>query len=411
MASQRLRVFAGYAAILCIAGLAQAQPPQSTAVKNTRFDYAHLRSGSIKTQDGWNFADFAISLMNPNSVPLDVVMTLRSDDPHFQFRGGKIGTWSRTFHMAPLSVMTANIFGYPTLALLYLENFPVREGTNFTGSVELSAPLPFYSYSGHDFETQTAVDPDEVVAYDKAWDSWQNAVPVVWDTDLHVFLVPYTNFWHNEKSYPTGWHTELTVTNNSQSTATYHISHKPGYGGEQDPMLGCRVTKPFVEQNKSIVLAPGESLHTTLEDFYGWNKERTTAMEGWLTIQAEPESAASGTAVAVTVLPNPTGAQACVANAPTLPIFDVIADVPTAPLQGTVTLAADPLAGRGIEVSGVEFYLDGEVRGNAAKAPYAVALDTLPLKNGRHVLTVLARARNGEVALSSVVVVVSNRGQ
>jgi hypothetical protein len=111
------------------------------------------------------------------------------------------------------------------------------------------------------------------------------------------------------------------------------------------------------------------------------------------------------------VLPNPTGAQACVANAPTLPIFDVIADVPTAPLQGTVTLAADPLAGRGIEVSGVEFYLDGEVRGNAAKAPYAVALDTLPLKNGRHVLTVLARARNGEVALSSVVVVVSNRGQ
>src|SRR5208337_3662706 len=132
MASQRLNVFAAYAAILCIAGLAQAQPAQSTATKNTRFEYTHLRSGSIKTQDGWNFADFAISLMNPNSESLDVVMTLHSDDPHFQFRGGMIGTWSRTFHLAPLSVMTANIFGYPTLALLYLENFPVRGGTNFT---------------------------------------------------------------------------------------------------------------------------------------------------------------------------------------------------------------------------------------------------------------------------------------
>ena len=397
--------------VICLAmpgtaGLAQAQPVPSTAAKNTRFEYTHLRSGSIKTPQGWNFADFAIGLMNPNSAPIDVVMTLRSDDPHFQFRDGKTGTWSRTFHMAPFSTVTANVFGYRVLAYLYPANFPVSEGTNFTGSMELSAPLPFYSYSGSDFVAQAAVDADEVVAYDKAWDPWQGVVPATWDDDLHLFVVPYTNYWHNAKSFPAGWDTVLTVTNNSKSPATYLVRHKPGYGGEQDPMLGCNVTKPFVEQTKSIVLGPGESLHTTLEDFYGWNKDWTAAMEGMLTVQAEPESFASSTAVTVTVLPNLTGAQSCEALGDH--VLAVIADVPASPLLGTVTVAAIPLPGRGIQVADVDFMVDGELLFTIAKAPYNATLDTLLLNNGRHVLTVVARAQNGEVALSSVIVVVSN---
>jgi hypothetical protein len=381
-----------------------AQTKPSTAEKKTKFEYTHLRAGSVQTPEGWNFADFALSMVNPNSTPIDVLMTLRSDDPLFHFRDGSTGSWHRSFHMPPLTAMTANVFGTRIFALVNLANFPIREKTNFTGSMELSASLPFYAYAGHDFETHPAVDADEVAAYFKSWDPWGNAVPVSWDGDLHLFVVPYTNYWHNEKSFPLGWHTDLTVTNGSKEFATYHVRHKPHYGGEQDPMLGCNVMVPFVEQTESFVLRPGESFHATLEELYGWSNDATAAMEGLLTVQVEPESAVPGTTVDVSVLPNTTGAQSCALT----PIFAVIADVPASPLHGTVRVSAEPVPGRGIVTSNVELLIDGEVRAKMIDAPYSAALDTRLLRNGQHVLTVRATALNAEAAISSVTISVSN---
>src|ERR1700730_460493 len=93
-------------------GVTQSVPNAQAAVeikspqKATSFHYSHLRSGLIKEPDGWNFRDFAVTLMNPNSTPIPVNLKLISDDPNFVFLDGHEGTWQRTFKLPRLAGMT-----------------------------------------------------------------------------------------------------------------------------------------------------------------------------------------------------------------------------------------------------------------------------------------------------------------
>src|SRR5208337_4033351 len=115
----------------------------------------------------------------------------------------------------------------------------------------------FYVYSGHEFETGEATNADPDRAWYDAWDAWQDAVPVIWDTDLQEFVVPYTNFWHNVKDYPVGWHSTLSIKNNSGQRVSYSIQHKPIWGAFKDPTSGCREVD-MSDQTFPLVLDKGQ---------------------------------------------------------------------------------------------------------------------------------------------------------
>ena len=169
--------------------------------------FERLRAGAIKTEKGWNVQDFASAFFNPSLEAITVSMKMVSDDPKFRFANGQVGTFTKTYQLRPMQGCTDNIYiGNPSLGK---PNWPVAYGTNFKGSVEFTSSKPFYYYMLR--ETDIGQEPDLTKAYYAAWNPWSDDVPSAWDEGLKQFVVPYTNYWHNETAWVIGWQSLLTL--------------------------------------------------------------------------------------------------------------------------------------------------------------------------------------------------------
>jgi hypothetical protein len=269
--------------------------------KATVHRYQKLRSGATKTGQGWNVRDFASSFFNPNPEEVTVTMKMVSDDPEFVFSNGQTGTYTKAYKLRPMQGETDNFyigstaFGKP--------EWPVSPNTNFTGCVEFSGTKPFYCYLLR--ETECGEAPDATDAYFAAWKTWRDEVPAAWDGDLGQFVIPYTNYWHNEKIWPVGWHSVLTLKNGSDRSVTYTLRHIPYYGGQFDPKNG-QVTR-YQEQSADITLEKGEEKAITLQDLFGWDANQMSSMEGCLLIIPRPRETQTRTVIRFSVVPNTSG--------------------------------------------------------------------------------------------------------
>lgn len=229
-----------------------AVPGQSAnpAVKSTHHRYTNLRAGVIKTSKGWSVKDFAVAVMNPNSQEITVTWKLISDDPKFVFRGGSVGTWTRSYKIPPMAGYTYNVYGAYTPEFWAVHDpqntvthFAVSRLTNFKGSTEFSSTLPFYVFSGQQFEIPETTSGDPDSSWYSSWGASSFPVPAKWDSDLEQFVIPYTNYWHNVLEWPVGWHSTFFLKNNTDQTVTYSIKHVPSYGTLKDPKSACSATK------------------------------------------------------------------------------------------------------------------------------------------------------------------------
>ena len=305
--------------VLTVLPLSAAEPPKSPVAttdtashavlqagkklgeKATIHRFEKLRAGAIKTDTGWNVQDFASSFFNPNPKEITVTMKMVSDDPKFIFANGQVGTFTKTYKLRPMQGTTDNLYvGSPSFGK---PDWPVAFHTNFTGSVEFSASEPFYYYFLR--ETEVGEAPDAADAFFKGWKPWRDDVPAVWDDGLKQFVIPYTNYWHNEKSWPVGWHSLLSLTNNTDGPVTYTLKHIPLYGGQFNPKDG-KITR-YKEQEIQLALAKGQEKRATLQDLFGWAADQMSSMEGCLLIRPNPLAAKAGTAIRFSVPPNQSG--------------------------------------------------------------------------------------------------------
>ena len=272
--------------------------------KSTYFRFDHLRSGVIRTAEGWwNVQDFAHSMFNPNAEEITVTVKMTSDDPKFVFGNGQVGTYTKEYRVAPLQGTGGNVY---LCAVCFAPgtkpNWPVPTKSNFTGSVELSGSKPFYYFMLH--ETPEGVSPDLVDAYFKAWDPCEYDEPAVWDNDLNKFVIQYTNYWHDENDWHVGWYSALEIKNNTDRPITYTLDHIPYYGGQYDPETQ-QVTK-YKEQVVQLTLKPHEMKKLTLIELFGWG-DKMSDMEGCLLITPDRAGAKSGTSARLLIVPNNSG--------------------------------------------------------------------------------------------------------
>lgn len=269
--------------------------------KNTVHRYQKLRSGATKTGQGWNVQDFASSFFNPNTEEVTVTMKMVSDAPKFVFANGQTGTYTKAYTLRPMQGETDNFYiGSPAFGK---PEWPVAPNINFTGMVEFSGTKPFYCYLLRETECGEATDATD--AYFAAWKTWGADVPAVWDEELGQFVIPYTNYWHNEKIWPIGWHSVLTLQNSSDRSVAYTLRHIPYYGGRFDPKNG-QITR-YQEQAVDIVLEKGEEKRAALQDIFGWEANQMSSMEGCLLISPIPREAQTHSVVRFSVVPNTSG--------------------------------------------------------------------------------------------------------
>lgn len=271
--------------------------------KNTYYRFDKLRSGAIKTEKGWNVQDFATSLFNPNSEEITVIWKMISDDPKFVFANGQVGTYTKTYKLKPMSGVTDNVYMSPIFVPLK-RDWPVSANTNFTGSAEFSSTKPFYFFMLHETPEGEAADRDD--AYFIAWNPCEYDVPSAWDNDLKQFVIPYTNYWHNEKTFQVGWYSALAISNNTDQTVDYTLKHIPYYGILYNPQDSQSTS--YKEQVVHLVLQRHEKKNITLMDLYGWSSSQMSAMEGCLLITPDQiEATKSGTTANLLIFPNKSG--------------------------------------------------------------------------------------------------------
>ncbi len=147
---------------------------------------------------------------------------------------------------------------------------------------------------------------DVAEAYFAAWNPCTYDEAGVWDNDLKQFIIPYTNYWHNETSWTIGWHSTLVISNNTDQPVIYTIKHIPFYGGQYNPNNGW-ITR-FKEQVVEIPVKQNEEIKITLMELYGWSTIQTTSMEGCLLISPDrSEATQSGTMMKLLIVPNKSG--------------------------------------------------------------------------------------------------------
>ena len=154
-------------------------------------------------------------------------------------------------------------------------------------------------------ETDIGEKPDATEAYFAAWKPWVDDVPAAWDADLKQFVVPYTNYWHNEANWPIGWHSLLTLKNNTDQPVTYILKHVPYYGAQFNPKNGQ--TTRYKEQVVRVLLQGRQEKKVTLQDLFGWATDQTSSMEGYLLIKPDRADAEGGTTLRFSVIPNDSG--------------------------------------------------------------------------------------------------------
>jgi hypothetical protein len=289
------------AAMTETASHAVVQAGKRLGEKATTHRFEKIRAGALKTERGWNVQDFASSFFNPTSQEITVTMKMVSDNPKFVFANGQVGTYTKSYTLRSMQGETDNIYiGSPAFGK---PQWPVAPKTNFTGSVEFSGTKSFYYYFLRETEVGEAVDTTD--AYFSAWKPWQDDVPAAWDDDLKQFVIPYTNYWHNEKSWPIGWHSVLTLKNNTGNPVTYALKHIPYYGAQFNPKNG-QITH-YREQIVQVVLQNGEQKKVTLQDLFGWPTGQMSSMEGCLLIRPSRLDARASTSIRFSVRPNDSG--------------------------------------------------------------------------------------------------------
>ncbi len=280
-------------------GLTEAFPVK----KDTIFRVENLRSGSIKTDQGWSVQDFAHSFFNPNSDTISISLKMVSDDPAFVFANGQAGTYTKTYRLKPMFGVTDNVFIAPPFEK-YKPDWPVSAGINFTGSVEFTSPDPFYYYLLH--PTPVSESADMAVAYFAGWNPCKYDESGVWDADLMQFIIPYTNYWHNCEIWEVGWNSSLVIRNNTAQDVNYTIRHIPFYGAQYKPDDGW-ITR-FVEQVVIVPLGPNEEQMISLVKLFRWSTKQSASMEGCLLISPDrAEATQNGTSVKLLIVPNDSG--------------------------------------------------------------------------------------------------------
>jgi hypothetical protein len=86
--------------------------------KSAYYRFDHLRAGATQTVNGWwDVQDFAHSYFNPNAEEITVNLKMTSDDPKFVFTNGQVGTYTKEYHLKPLSGTSDNVYiGAPFIA-------------------------------------------------------------------------------------------------------------------------------------------------------------------------------------------------------------------------------------------------------------------------------------------------------
>jgi len=271
--------------------------------KDTIFRVKNLHSGSIKTAEGWKIQDFAHSFFNPNTDTIIIRLKMVCDNHDFVFANGQIGTYTKNYQLKPMFGITDNVFICPAFEK-YKPNWPVSAGTNFTGSVEFSGSKPFYYYLLH--ETPLCESANIAEAYFNAWNPCKYDEAGVWDKELNQFIIPYTNYWHNETIWKIGWNSSLVITNNTEHPVIYTIKHIPFYGGQFNPDYGW-ITR-FREQVVEIPVQKQEQKEITLMELFGWSTIQMTDMEGCLLISPDRiDATQTGTKMKLVIVPNKSG--------------------------------------------------------------------------------------------------------
>lgn len=271
--------------------------------KDTLFRVENLRSGAIKTEKGWNVQEFAHSFFNPNPDTIIIRLKMISDDPAFVFANGQVGTYTKTYILKPVFGCTDNVFISPAFEH-YKPNWPVSANSNFVGSVEFSSPKPFYYYMLHQTPVGEGATIDE--AYFNAWNPCKYDEAGAWDADLNLFVIPYTNYWHNCEIWEVGWNSTLEIKNNTDQDVNYTIRHIPFYGAQFNPENGW-ITR-FVEQIVIVPLHKNGELRVSLADLYGWSTTQSASMEGCLYISPNlKEATGNGTKMKLIIVPNESG--------------------------------------------------------------------------------------------------------
>lgn len=271
--------------------------------KDTIFRVENLRSGSVKTEKGWEVQDFAHAFFNPNSDTITINLKMVSDDPEFTFANGETGTYTKTYVIKPMFGASDNVFIAPPFEK-YNPDWPVSSGTNFTGSVEFTSADPFYYYLLHPTPICESTDISE--AYFSGWDPCKYDETGVWDPELEQFVIPYTNYWHNCEIWEVGWYSTLVIKNNTALPVNYTFRHIPYYGAQYNPENGW-ITR-FVEQIVIVPLKENEEKKIVLMDLYGWSVTQSASMEGCLLISPDKKEAIeSGTTVKLLIDPNESG--------------------------------------------------------------------------------------------------------
>ncbi|MDR3625964.1 MAG: hypothetical protein P4L45_03995 [Ignavibacteriaceae bacterium] len=271
--------------------------------KSTIFRFDKIRSGAIKTDKGWNVQDFATSLFNPDSEEITVTWKMISDDPKFVFANGQVGTYTKTYKLKPMSGITDNVYMSPIFVPLK-RDWPVGPNSNFVGTAEFSSAKPFYFFLLH--ETPEGVSSDRDSSYFIAWNPCDYKVPGPWDNDLKQFVIPYTNYWHNEKTFVPGWYSEIVLSNNTDHFADYTLKHIPYYGSFYDQQNDQSAV--YKEQVVHLELQKHEKKTITLMELFGWPTHQMSAMEGCLLISPDRRDATeSGTTAYILIFPNESG--------------------------------------------------------------------------------------------------------
>lgn len=277
---------------------------QQKVEKSMYYRFDKLRSGAIKIANGWNVQDFASSLFNPNSEAITVNLKMVSDDPKFVFANGQVGTYTKSYQLKPMFGLTDNVYITPIFGSLYKPNWPIAAKTNFMGSAEFSSSKPFYYFMLHETPVGEGPDPDQ--AYFAAWNPCEYDEAAVWDRDLKEFVISYTNYWHNERSWPIGWYSTLVIKNNTDNSVAYTMTHIPYYGGEYNPKNG-QITY-LKEQVVQVTLQKHEERKMTLMELYGWSTDQMASMEGCLLISPDrADATGSGTSANLLIMPNESG--------------------------------------------------------------------------------------------------------
>jgi len=267
-------------------------------VKKAKFHrYENMRAGRIKTERGWNVADFAMSVFNPSlTKPIKVSFTLIADDPDFVYKNGQKGTWTRVHELAPDTSSTDNVLQEEWYAG---GKFPVPADANWTGRAEFSSDEPFYAYI---LLVPDIEGPDATRAYKKAWLLYSDEVQGIWDNERKQLIFPYTNYWQNDPYWLGGWHTRLILANRSESPVVYKVSHRPWYWARKNK--GVSIPVSLEEEFTEVKLAPGEKKAVWLEDLFGWPKGLEDSMEGRLCVTFAPDSAREKCEAKLYVLPD-----------------------------------------------------------------------------------------------------------